>query len=117
MKDEIEVYQEERPWGNFRRFTENTPSTVKIITIKPGEELSLQSHTKRSEFWKVISGSGMYDISGGKHDFYVGDEIFVPIGSKHKLFAGKEGLVVLEIAIGEFDEGDIVRYEDKYGRV
>jgi len=24
---------------------------------------------------------------------------------------------VLEIALGEFDENDIVRYEDKYGRV
>ena len=116
MEEKIDIYQEERPWGNFRRFTLNTPSTVKIITIKAGEQLSLQSHEKRSEFWRVIAGSGMWDIDGGKHDFFVGDEKLIPRGSKHTIMAGSSGITILEIALGEFDETDIKRYEDKYGR-
>jgi mannose-6-phosphate isomerase-like protein (cupin superfamily) len=117
MSEEINIYEEERPWGNFRRFIENTPSTVKIITIKANEELSLQSHNKRSEFWRVVSGSGVFYIDSQDYKVEKNFEQYVPVGSKHRIKAGPDGLEVLEISIGEFDEGDIVRYEDKYGRV
>ena len=50
--------KEQRPWGNFERFTLNEKTTVKIITVNAGEELSLQKHNNRTEFWKIISGSG-----------------------------------------------------------
>lgn len=111
------VFQIERPWGNFRQFTLNEPSTVKILTVKPNESLSLQSHAKRTEFWHVISGSGVVEIGEIKKETIVGDEHEIPIGAKHRLSAGPEGIQVLEIAIGDFDEyGDIVHYEDKYGR-
>ena len=51
---EIKPFQVERPWGNFRQFNLNSLVTVKIVTIKKNEELSLQSHAKRAEFWKVM---------------------------------------------------------------
>lgn len=114
---EMEIYQEERPWGNFRRFINNTLSTVKIITVNPNEELSLQSHNKRSEFWKVISGSGTFIVGETINKVEVGSEQDVPILAKHKMSSGDSGMQVLEIALGEFDENDIIRYEDKYGRV
>jgi mannose-6-phosphate isomerase-like protein (cupin superfamily) len=117
MENEIEIYQEERPWGNFRRLTNNTPSTIKIITVNPNEELSLQSHKKRSEFWRVISGSGTFFIDGNAFKVGIGSEQEVQVLSKHKMSAGIDGMQVLEIGLGEFDENDIVRYEDKYGRV
>ncbi|MDE2030759.1 MAG: phosphomannose isomerase type II C-terminal cupin domain [Patescibacteria group bacterium] len=113
----MDIYQEERPWGNFRRFTNNTPSTVKIITINPGESLSLQSHKERSEFWKVTGGGGVCEVNGEKHNFNIGDEKLIPVGAKHRIIAGDKGIEVLEIALGNFNEEDIVRYEDKYGRV
>lgn len=116
MEEKLNIYQEERPWGNFRKFTENTESTVKIITINPNEELSVQSHEKRQEFWRVISGSGKWEVGDESHDFNRGDEKLVPIGAHHRIIAGGSGIEILEIAIGKFDEGDIVRYEDKYGR-
>ena len=111
------VFQVERPWGNFRQFTLNDPSTIKIITVKPNEILSLQSHTHRSEFWHVITGSGIVEIGEIKKNTVVGDEHEIAVGEKHRLGAGPDGIQVLEIAIGDFDEGDIVHYEDKYGRV
>ena len=111
------VFQIERPWGNFRQFTLNEISTIKILTVKPNEILSLQSHQKRSEFWHVISGSGTVEIGEIKKDTIAGDEHEIPVETKHRLSAGKEGLQVLEIAVGDFDEEDIVHYEDKYGRL
>ena len=117
MKDNIEIYQEERPWGVFRQFTKNTPSTVKIITVKPNEELSLQSHAHRKEFWRVIRGDGIFEIHNKKYVVEVGSEQTVGVGDKHRIQAGSDGMEILEIALGDFDEQDIIRYEDKYGRV
>ena len=112
-----DVFQVERPWGNFRQFTHNDSSTIKIITVKPNEILSLQSHKNRKEFWHVISGNGIIEIGEAKKDTAVGDEYEIQIGEKHRLSAGPSGIQVLEIATGDFDEEDIVHYEDKYGRV
>ncbi len=111
------VFQIERPWGNFRQFTLNESSTIKIITVKPNEILSLQSHDHRSEFWHVISGSGMVEIGDIKKETVVGDEHEIAVEEKHRLKAGPDGIQVLEIATGDFDEEDIIHYEDKYGRV
>ena len=117
MNEELRIYQEERPWGNFRRFTDNLLSTVKIITVNPNSELSLQSHMKRKEFWRVTRGDGIFEVDGQSLPVGVGSEQEVPIGIQHRMKAGPNGLEVLEIALGNFDEDDIIRYEDKYGRV
>ena len=45
------------------------------------------------------------------------DEVNIGIREKHRISAGKEGIEFLEISFGDFDEEDIVRYEDKYGRI
>ena len=110
------VFQIERPWGNFRQFTLNELSTVKIITVNPVESLSLQSHNKRTEFWHVVSGNGIVEIGEVKKEARVGDEFEIPQGAKHRMSSGISGMQVLEIATGNFDEEDIIRYEDKYGR-
>lgn len=110
------VFQIERPWGNFRQFTHNEDSTIKIVTIKPNEILSLQTHSKRAEFWHVISGDGMIQIGDEKINVKVGDELEIEIGEKHRMAGGSNGMQVLEIGTGDFDEEDIIHLEDKYGR-
>jgi mannose-6-phosphate isomerase-like protein (cupin superfamily) len=116
MEENIRIYQEERPWGFFRKFTDNVISTVKILNVKPNEELSLQSHNKREEFWRVVSGDGIFEINDKKYIVEVGQEHYIPAKTKHKIKAGPNGIEVLEISLGYFDEDDIIRYEDKYGR-
>jgi len=111
------IFEIERPWGRFRQFTHNELSTIKIITVLPNEILSLQSHKKREEFWHIISGSGWVEIDGAKTPVKVGDEYEIKIEEKHRMSAGGEGMQVLEIATGDFDELDIVHFEDKYGRI
>ncbi len=117
MEDTTKIYEEERPWGKFRKFTENTLSTVKIITVNPNKKLSLQSHQKRGEFWKVVSGSGIFEIDKKRYEVKSGDEKYIPKGCLHRIEALNEEFVILEISTGEFDENDIVRFEDDYGRI
>ena len=105
-----------RPWGSFTRFTNNEPSTVKILHINKGEEFSLQYHTHREEFWKILKGSP--EIVVGEEKFYPneGEEFIITVGVNHRISAPKDDVMVLEISKGEFDEDDIVRVEDKYNR-
>ncbi len=119
----MEFYEEKRPWGSFKEFIKNQEATVKIITVHPNEQLSLQYHLHRKEFWKVLSGNPQVQIddpasgrAGKKVEAKVGDEFIIPEKAKHRLTSGNEKTEVLEISFGKFDENDIVRLEDKYGR-
>lgn len=107
---------EERPWGVPERFTANETTTVKILHVLPGKRFSLQKHAHRSEFWRVIRGSGKVTIGEEIRDFSMGDEVMVGTGMLHRLEGGPEGLDVLEIIFGEYDEHDIERLEDDFGR-
>src|SRR5680860_1414350 len=116
MTKKFQPFQVERPWGYFRQFCENTPVTVKILVIKSNEILSLQSHVKREEFWRVIAGHGVAQIGDNQREIKVGDEMIILLETKHRLAAGALGLEVMEISFGDFAEDDIIRYEDKYDR-
>ena len=105
-----------RPWGKFEQFTLNESSTVKIITINARKRTSLQFHKNRSEFWKVLDNPVKVTI--GKKTFTAkkGDEVSVPKGINHRLIGLSKQARVLEISLGNFDEKDIVRIEDDWGR-
>ena len=107
-----------KPWGSFTRFTNNEPSTVKILYINKGEEFSLQYHTHREEFWKILEGSPEI-IVGDKtiHNSKAGDEFVIAPHTNHRIRAPIGNVIVLEISKGQFDEDDIVRIEDKYNRI
>lgn len=116
MKGLSHYEQEQRPWGQFERFTLNEKTTVKIITVNPGEAFSLQTHDHRDEFWRIIKGSGIVHIGDKDHTAKEGDVFFSPRHTEHRATGGPEGLTFLEIAVGEFEESDITRLDDLYGR-
>jgi mannose-6-phosphate isomerase len=119
LKHPPEEYGEERPWGRFRRLVHNQPCTVKVITVLPGQRLSLQSHRRRSELWVFLDPGGVVEIDGEEWQPEVDDRVFVPCGSRHRLAATADApgpVRVVEMGFGDFDEDDIVRYEDEYGR-
>jgi mannose-6-phosphate isomerase len=114
MREPITV---EKPWGSFRQFALNEPCTVKIITIKPGEALSLQRHEGRSEFWRVLLGDPLITIEETTTPAKPGDEFYVPKEVSHRITGQGTECQVLEVSFGFFDEADIERLEDNYGRV
>jgi mannose-1-phosphate guanylyltransferase/mannose-6-phosphate isomerase len=107
----------ERPWGNFEQYTHNLPSTVKVITVVPGGVLSRQYHHKRDELWVVLDAGACVELDGKILHPEPGEKLFIPRETVHRLSSVGEGEArVLEISFGDFDEDDIVRLDDVYGR-
>ncbi len=112
----MKKYLEERPWGKFEQYAKNQSCTVKILFVKANEELSLQYHFKRQEFWKIIKGKAEITIGSKIIKAKENDEFFIPQKTKHRVKTKKEGVNILEISFGKFEEKDEVRLEDKYKR-
>lgn len=111
-----EVY---RPWGKYDSIDAGHRYHVKRITVKPGEKLSLQMHHHRAEHWIVVSGTAK--VTNGETVQLVGENqsIYIPLGSVHALEnPGKIPVELIEIRTGAYlGEDDIVRFEDRYGRI
>ena len=113
-----EIYQ--RPWGFYKTTVLNDFYQSKIISVKPGGQLSLQSHNRREEHWIVVHGTGMVQVDESVFNVTCGSSVFIPKGAKHRLTntSALETLVVTEVQIGDYlGEDDIVRYKDIYGRI
>lgn len=106
-----------KPWGKFTQYVLNEPVTVKILEVNAGERLSLQSHHLRSELWIPLDDGAGVEKDGKVLYPPAMSSVFIPQGSRHRLFSEDRTCRVLEISFGFFDENDIVRYEDKYGRL
>ena len=122
----MEHYIENRPWGSYEilsKFPVNEPgyfdSCVKKITVKPGQKLSYQSHKQRNEHWFFVQGSGVVVLNGSEIKVEVGSSIDIKIGDKHRVINTSKDreLIFIESQTGHYDEADIERFEDDYGRV
>ncbi|WP_344086685.1 phosphomannose isomerase type II C-terminal cupin domain [Nostocoides veronense] len=112
-----EMFVEERPWGGFEQLTLNEQTTVKILTIVPGARLSLQTHTHRAEFWRVLDGPLEVTIGDETVIAEPGDSFWIPLGALHRVGNTSDNIGrILEIAYGSFDESDIQRLHDDYAR-
>lgn len=108
-----------RPWGTYTVLEEGKGFKIKRIMVKPGASLSLQMHQHRSEHWVVVSGTAR--VTNGESSFLVktNESTYIPAGNQHRLENPMDvELVLIEVQTGDYlGEDDIVRLEDKYGRV
>ena len=49
---------DDRPWGRWEEYLNESGYRVKRLFVRPGGRLSLQYHRLRSEFWVVVRGQG-----------------------------------------------------------
>lgn len=111
-----EVY---RPWGKFDSIDDGSRYMVKHITVKSGEKLSLQMHHHRAEHWIVVAGTARVTRGDDVMLLTENQSVYIPLGMKHSLEnPGKIPLELIEVRSGTYlEEDDIVRFEDRYGRV
>lgn len=111
------IFEDHRPWGKFRSYPLERISSIKIITVNPGETLSLQYHNHRSEYWIVLDKGLEITVGNRIWQPFINEEIFIPEKIPHRLRGtGKKPARILEFWIGKSEEKDIVRLEDTYGR-
>lgn len=106
----------ERPWGAFKQYAFNEEVTVSLMTVQPGQRLSLQSHTGRSELWIVLDDGAEIIVDEQVIHPRRMDEIWIPVGAKHRLASLGTEVRVLEVAFGNWQQEDIVRFSDDYQR-
>jgi mannose-1-phosphate guanylyltransferase / mannose-6-phosphate isomerase len=108
-----------RPWGNYTVLEEGPGFKMKRLEVKPGGCLSLQLHHHRSEHWVVVRGTACVTCGERVYDVPPGESTFVPVGTRHRIEnRSAEMLSIIEVACGDYiEEDDIVRFDDKYGRI
>jgi mannose-6-phosphate isomerase-like protein (cupin superfamily)/glycerol-3-phosphate cytidylyltransferase-like family protein len=116
-----DVRRSVRPWGEFYGWDEAPKWYLKTLYVKPGKRLSLQHHRHRSEIWTLVEGDAIATTgTDPKHltrtTLKIGEPFFVPKGMIHRLESKKGGKLV-EVALGKFDENDIIRVQDDFGRI
>jgi mannose-6-phosphate isomerase len=117
MRDNMDVYVEERPWGKFERCIKNEKCTVKILYLKPNSQTSLQYHYKRDEWWKLIKGFILISVNDNEYRLTENESFFIKRGTQHQIINLESSSIILEISTGDFDEEDIIRLKDIYDRV
>ncbi len=128
VDDYIKVYETilktckreaERPWGHYEVLMQRPGYKVKTITVLPQGEISLQLHAHRNEHWYIVSGEGLVTKNGIQIRVLAGDSVDLSVNEEHRIKnIGNDNLIFIEVAQGDYlGEDDIVRLEDKYGRV
>ena len=107
----------ERPWGYYRVLHEVAGTKVKELTVMPGQNLSMQRHKHRQEFWHVTEGQcnveqrmpGGYALPTITLNKY--SQLSIPQNDWHRICNPFEiPCKIVEIQYGEqCDEDDIER--------
>ena len=108
-----------RPWGSYVNLFNGKEFLIKELYVKPKGILSLQKHHHRSEHWVVTQGKPKIILNKKNFTMKPDEAIFIPIGSVHRIENPyKKPVKIIEAQVGSvLKETDIVRFEDKYGRV
>jgi mannose-1-phosphate guanylyltransferase/mannose-6-phosphate isomerase len=107
-----------RPWGSYTVLEEGPRYKIKRVEVKPGEKLSLQTHSHRSEHWVVVKGTAKVSIGDQVILIHENESAYVPKSTLHRLEnPGKIPVEIIEVQNGEYlEEDDIERFSDEYGR-
>ncbi len=108
-----------KPWGSFTTLLEGPGYKVKRLMVNPGEKLSLQYHRYRREHWTVVRGSAKVTLADREHFLEQNEVMDIPVRTLHRVENCEAVPVeIIEVQCGQYlGEDDIVRIDDKYGRV
>jgi len=108
----------EKPWGYELIFAHTARYVGKVLHVDQGETLSLQYHEMKEETLFVIQGRVRLTIRSAEVEkeleMSVGDAFHIPPGLIHRIEAIEDADIV-EVSTPELE--DVVRLEDRYGRV
>jgi mannose-6-phosphate isomerase-like protein (cupin superfamily) len=108
-----------KPWGHELILAHTERYAGKILHVEPGEALSLQYHRDKDETLYLLAGACELQVEENgaltARQMGEGDAYHLPPGTRHRLIAGARGCDLIEVSTPELD--DVVRLEDRYGRL
>ena len=92
---------------------------MKCLWVSPGMRLSYQRHQFRAEHWFIVQGKAEVTLDGEISFLQAGESIQFPTGTWHRIAnTGGDELIFVEVQTGiSFEEADIERKDDDFGRV
>lgn len=113
-----DIRRVDKPWGHELIFAHTDRYVGKILHINKGESLSLQYHEMKDETLYVVEGELRLTIEhdGDRRELMLrkGEAFHIPPRLIHRMEAIRD-TDVAEVSTTELE--DVVRLEDRYGRV
>ena len=104
----------DKPWGREVWYAHTDRYAGKVLEVEKGHILSLQKHLVKHETMLLQSGRMRFTLNDAVFEWLPGEVVSIPPGNVHRMEA-MEDSVILEVSTPELD--DLVRLEDRYGRV
>ena len=106
-----------KPWGHESLIATHTThhnhiAQLKLLHINKNQQLSLQYHNQKAEF--LICLKGRAAVYGTQNIYTQGDYLYLMPKTVHRITA-LDDCVFVELSQGT--DSDIVRLDDKYGRL
>ena len=80
------IEKETRKNTDFRRVLYTGKySQLVLMSLKPMEEIGMETHHDRDQFFRFEEGEGKVVIDGVEHKVKDGDAVIVPAGAKHNV--------------------------------
>ncbi|HEV2854215.1 MAG TPA: cupin domain-containing protein [Thermoanaerobaculia bacterium] len=109
----------DKPWGYELIFAHTERYVGKILHVDAGHALSLQYHEVKDETLYLAEGEVelVVEEDGALVSTTLrgGDSYHIKPGTRHRMVAGENGCDIIEVSTPELH--DVVRLEDRYGRV
>jgi mannose-6-phosphate isomerase len=113
-----DVTRVDKPWGYELHWAKTDRYVGKLIHVNAGHALSLQYHNQKDETIFLWSGRMLFEIKEGeelvKREMTPGESVHVTPKTVHRMTA-IEDCDIFEVSTPELH--DVVRLEDRYGRV
>ncbi|ETB63950.1 TPA: cupin domain-containing protein [Candidatus Nomurabacteria bacterium] len=108
FKENIEKLTEEN--NNFRKVLyTGASSQLVLMSLLPNEEIGMEIHNENDQFFRFEKGSGKVIIDTTEYEVKDGDAVVVPMGARHNVIAGEEGLKLYTIYSPAHHKDGIVR--------
>lgn len=109
----------EKPWGHEIIWADTDRYVGKILHVRAGHALSLQYHERKDETIYLLTGEMKFyagPSAGELKEVFLeaGQSFHVTVGTVHRMVAVTD-VDILEASTPDLD--DVVRLDDRYGRV
>ena len=110
IKDNIEKLTRENEYFRKVLYTAAHYQLV-LMTLKPGEEIGIETHDENDQFFRFESGRGKVIINKTEYTVADGDSVIVPMGAKHNVIntSQAEALKLYTIYAPPYHKDGIVR--------